>query len=87
MSVNYTYKDLPGFPSLQGILDDVFSGAIFSSGGLWGSIKNQFIVQIFFLINIFIFTITFFSSMTTLKVVFEEEMDELTSPFLSSRDL
>lgn len=38
-------------------------------------------MQIFFLTNIFIFTVTFFSAITTLKMVFEKEMDELTSPF------
>lgn len=48
MSVSHTYKDLPGFPSLQGVLGDVFSEATFISGGLWGSIKNQVIVHIFF---------------------------------------
>jgi len=48
MTVSQTYKDLLGFPSLQGNIGDVFSGAIFISGGLWESIKNQFIVQIFF---------------------------------------
>lgn len=47
VSVNCIYKDLPGFPSLQEILGDVFSEVFFTTDGPWGSIKNQFIVQMF----------------------------------------
>lgn len=41
MSVNHIHKDLPGFPSLQEILGDVFSEVFFMTGGLQRSIKKS----------------------------------------------
>lgn len=79
----------PGFPSVQGILSVVFSGAIFIDGGLWKNRKNKFIVLIFLIFwyfDIFVISVlVFYSFITTLKLVFEEEMDELTSPFCPLR--